>query len=196
MDKTVANIILLTLTISPTSFAKPCNVPQQWHPLCSNIAERLNQSSKKMKLYPDEVKQLEQFLNSTPHDFIKIQSLQHSMPKTSLELLMSVRYRNVNSSDAEDMAAYLQHIVDSCNFKNLKSFDNNTSHIIGRDWDKIDYSGEGMTWQEQKNKYDLYGIHSFKTTENLKLFFPVESKLPYFIRIYQPAGTCHILREK
>jgi len=43
-----------------------------------------------------------------------------------------------------------------------------------------------MTWQSQKKKYAPYGITNFKSLDNLEKFFPIESKLPYFARIYQP----------
>ena len=48
---------------------------------------------------------------------------------------------------------------------------NNTSHIIGRNWWEINYSGENMTWQGQKTKYAPYGITDFKSVE-------LEDKVP------------------
>ncbi|MEY4463852.1 MAG: hypothetical protein RLZZ81_823 [Pseudomonadota bacterium] len=84
------------------------------------------------------------------------------------------------------MAKYLQEFIKSYNFQNVAAFENNTSHIIGRQWHEIDYFGEGMTWQGQKAKYAPYGIVGFKSVDCLKKFFQVESKLPYFAKIYKP----------
>ena len=53
---------------------------------------------------------------------------------------------------------YLQELIEYYNFQNVAAFDENTSHIIGRQWHEIDYSGEGMTWQGQKAKYARYGV--------------------------------------
>jgi hypothetical protein len=179
----------LTLGNSAT-LGKPCNLKEPWQVLCPMIAQRLTQIAQKMKLNETEVTQFEQFINATKYDFTNIQHLQPSMPKTSLELLMAVSFRNVAPNETEAMAAYLQRLIATCDFKNLKAFDNNTSHIIGRDWPQIDYSGERMTWQNQKKHYESYGIHNFKTEKHLKLFFPVESTLPYFTKIYQPKENC------
>lgn len=109
-----------------------------------------------------------------------------TLPKTTLELLMAVQSRMLPLSEAEKMAGYLEEIVGKFNFKNPRAFDENTSHIIGREWHEIDYAGENMTWQKQKLKYQVYNIDNFKTLENLTKFFPVESKLPYFKKIYRP----------
>ncbi|KIJ88837.1 hypothetical protein [Rickettsia asembonensis] len=84
------------------------------------------------------------------------------------------------------MAKYLQELVGFYNFQNVAAFDENTSHIIGRQWHEIDYSGESMTWQGQKAKYARYDITDFKSVDCLKKFFKVESKLPYFTKIYKP----------
>ena len=99
---------------------------------------------------------------------------------------MSVQNRGVTFVEAEKMAAYLEKFTLIYHFKYPKKFDENTSHIIGREWREIDYSGENITWQKQRLKYSPYGISNFKTEDNLKKFFSVESKLSYFKKIYQP----------
>ena len=90
---------------------------------------------------------------------------------------------------AEEMAQYLYEPTGLFQFEKLFAFDENTSHIIGRDWQEIDYSGEGMTWQKQQAVYQPYGIVNFKSVIYLKKFFPVESKLPYFKKTYRPKNT-------
>ncbi len=118
--------------------------------------------------------------------------LQFIMPKTSTELLMATYKRGLNKSEAEKMAKYLIKLVDFYKFKNLPAFDNNTSHLIGREWYEIDYSGENMTWKKQKEKYAPYGISNFKSLVCLQKFFPVESKLPYFNKVYQPMNNSRV----
>jgi hypothetical protein len=97
---------------------------------------------------------------------------------------MAINKRGVDFKEAELMAKYLKEFVDRCQFQNVTAFDNNTSHIIGREWHEIDCSGEGMSWKKQKEKYAAYGILNFKSLENLKKFFSIESQLPYFKKIY------------
>lgn len=83
--------------------------------------------------------------------------------------------------------------MQSCRFENIKAFDNNTSHIIGRKWHEIDYSGENMTWQGQKEKYIPYGITDFRTLENMRKFFAIEGNFPYFNKIYKPTKKCNFV---
>ena len=101
---------------------------------------------------------------------------------------MAVNSRGLKLTEAEKMADYLDKVVNAFHFSNISAFDENTSHIIGRDWSEIDYSGEGMTWQQQREKYRPYGVHHFKSLDCLKKFIPVEAKLPYFKKVYGPTG--------
>lgn len=139
-----------------------------------------------MKLQESNAKSLEKFLSSTNYNFIYLSELQNFLPKNTLELLIAINERSLDKKEADIMAKYLQELIESYNFQNVAAFDENTSHIIGRDWHDIDYSGEGMTWQGQKAKYAPYGITDFKSVNCLKKFFAVESKLPYFTKIYKP----------
>ena len=141
-----------------------------------------------MKLQESEAKSLEHYINQTHFNFFYLSKLQFLMPKTTTELFMATYKRNLNKSEAEKMAHYLITEFKYYKFKNAPAFDNNTSHIIGREWYEIDYAGEGMTWKKQKEKYAPYGISNFKTLNCLKKFFPVESKLPYFNKTYQPTN--------
>ena len=163
-----------------------CNLPEQWQNLCSVLESRVAQTAKKMKLQESNAKSLEQFLSSTNYNFIYLSELQNFLPKTTLELLIAINERSLDKKEADLMAKYLQGLIESYNFQNVAAFDENTSHIIGRDWHEIDYSGEGMTWQGQKAKYAPYDITNFKSVERLKKFFAVESKSPYFTKIYKP----------
>ncbi len=100
------------------------------------------------------------------------------------ELLFAIQARGLDKQEAEKIAAYLQHVPKEYHIHKVAKFDENTSHIIGREWHEIDYSGEGMTWEGQKAKYKSYGITNFKSVTNLKKFFPVESQLAYFKQVY------------
>jgi hypothetical protein len=163
------------------------SVPQQWASLEQILKSRINQKQPKMKLSSEQAQNLISFLQQhKSNDFPSLQSLQKQLPKTTLELLIAMQSRSLDKQEAEKMAHYLEHLLEEFQFKNVLAFDENTSHIIGREWAQIDYSGEGMTWQAQKAKYQPYGITDFKSLACLKKFFPVESRLPYFNKTYQP----------
>ena len=186
MKQITLTILLILFFLQQTAFAVECNLPDQWQGLYEILKNRLNQKSLKMKLKKEEVEEFEKFLTETKLDLSEFDRLQEILPKTTIELIMSLIYRDVDYVQAKLIAVYLRDFAVSCKFKNINAFDNNTSHIIGRRWNEIDYSGEGMTWQKQEAKYAKYGITDFRTLENIKKFFPVESKLPYFNKIYQP----------
>ena len=187
--KQIILLLVIILFLGQTACARECDLPNQWQDLCGILKNRLNQKSLKMRLKKSEVVEFEKFLTETKLDLSKFDRLQKILPKTTIELIMSLIFRDVDFAQATLIAEYLRDLANSCEFKNISAFDNNTSHIIGRKWHEIDYSGEGMTWQKQKAKYAKYGITDFRTLENVKKFFPVESKLPYFNKIYKP-GKC------
>ena len=156
-----------------------------WQDIKPVISQRENQTASKMKLSKDEVKALTRYLNTLKADDIaQLKALQKTMPKTTAELLIAIATRGVDKTEAENIAVYLQTVPTQYQIFKVSEFDENTSHIIGREWHEIDYSGEGMTWQGQKEKYKPYDITNFKTLDNLQKFFPVESSLPYFYKVY------------
>jgi hypothetical protein len=162
------------------------SMPRQWTALNKILVERLNQATSKMKLNTEQVDALVHYLKTlSAYDLIHLQKLQKILPKTTLELLFAIQSRGLEKHEAEKIAIYLQQVPKEYHIQKIAAFDENTSHIIGREWQEIDYSGEGMTWQGQKEKYKDYGITDFKTLDNLKKFFPVESQLPYFSQSYQ-----------
>jgi hypothetical protein len=136
-------LLLITVAFVQQAYARECHLPKSYKSLYAILEQRINQTTPKMKLTEAAVVTLEQFLNTKT--FIKIHQMQHFLPKTTLELLMAIRFGNLSSDEAESIAHYLNTLVESCQFQNIKAFDNNTSHIIGREWHEIDYSGEGMT---------------------------------------------------
>lgn len=177
-------LISMFMTFQSIGF-DPHSTPHQWTPLNKIMTSRLAQEPTKMKLTSEQVDSLIVFLKSfSARDLVQLQKLQKTLPKTTLELLFAIHARGVDKAEAEKMAAYLQLVPKQYQIHRLDTFDENTSHIIGREWHEIDYSGEGMTWEGQKEKYAAHDITNFKTLDNLKKFFPVESQLPYFKEIY------------
>ncbi len=185
MKKIMMTIIFAGLLLIPSTVARECQLPQQWQKLCCILNARVAQTQSKMKLEESEAVSLENSLNS-PHNFPHLEELQVVLPKTTLELLMAIHKRELPKEEAELMADYLKGVIEAFQFQNVGAFDENISHIIGRQWHEIDYSGEGMTWKKQKTFYAPYGIEHFKSRECLEKFFKVESKLPYFRKIYKP----------
>jgi hypothetical protein len=177
-------------TLLTTHLANACidhfSLPPSWSMLKPILTKRVIQTSPKMKLTNEQAASFVHFLEQLDTPLPELLHLQSILPKTTLELLIAVHTRGVALEEAEKMTSYLYLLVEKFNFENHKAFDENTSHIIGREWHEIDYSGEYMTWQKQKLKYLPYGILNFKSLESLTKFFLIESKLPYFRKIYRP----------
>ncbi len=181
-------LILIAVFITQKTYISTPNitVPIAWSKLQPILIARATQNKPKRKLSQDHVKAFVTYLNHLNTPTPQLKELQMTLPKTTLELLMAVYQRGVPLAEAEKMAAYLKQLTEKDQFQNIHAFDENTSHIIGREWHEIDYSGEHMTWQKQRLKYLPYGVIDFKTKEHLIDFFQVESQLPYFKRIYRP----------
>ena len=160
------------------------SVPPCWDKFIPILQARYEQPQPKMKLTTDQLNNFVDFLVQLEQATPELLKLQNSLPKTTLELLRAIQSRGLSVNEAENMATYLYTIPERFLVKNIAAFDENTSHIIGRDWHEIDYHGEGMTWEKQQQKYAPYGITNFKTLDNLTKFFPIESNLPYFRKVY------------
>ncbi len=185
---------IVTFALADSAFAMECKLPEEWKGLCKILQMRVDQMSPKMKLKENDVIKFEEFINLADQNLEQLKQLQKILPKTTVELLMSVRFRNMTFYSAELIAQYLYGFTSACKFANTGAFDENTSHIIGREWSEIDYSGESMSWQGQQKKYAPYNITNFKTLDNIERFFVVESKLPYFLKLYRPR-VCKYIQE-
>jgi hypothetical protein len=152
------------------------------------IASRVAQSRQKMKLEPEQGFALAASARELYPALPTAQKLLGVMPKASVELVRSVAERGVSREEGERMAAYLIELHTALDMENPSPLDENTSHVIGREWHEIDYRGEGMTWEKQKSIYEPKGIPDFKTEAHLRRFFEVESKAPYFVKLYKPRG--------
>jgi hypothetical protein len=154
-------------------------------PAADILERRVAQEKPKMRLSAEEGKRAAIYLLSGLQ-LPNLRKLAALMPKTAIELARSMHERGVAKADAEAMAAYLFELRESLKMENPLPFDENNSHCIGREWHEIDYSGEGMSWQDQKRFYAARGVADFKKPEHLVRFFELESKMPYFKKLYRP----------
>jgi hypothetical protein len=153
------------------------------------VDERVRQERRKMKLTPEEGAKAAGYLADELPAMPRTHELSAVMPKTAVELVRSVRERNVTRAEAESMADYLATLRAALKLGNPEPFDENCSHVVGREWHEIDYRGEGMTWENQKRVYARHGVTSFRDRDNLERFFRIESTAPYFRKLYRPEGT-------
>ena len=160
-----------------------------WPGLADILAQRVAQSRRKMKLSEEEAARACVELIEELPTMPDARQLLESMPKATIELVRSVRERGVAKSDAESMAEYLLQARASLAMDNPGPFDENCSHVIGRDWADIDYRDEGMTWQKQQAIYAPMGVAHFKDVANLQRFFRIESQAPYFRKLYRLQGS-------
>ena len=142
-----------------------------------------------MKLSEEEAARATEELQEELPSMPEAQELLESTPKTSIELVRSVRERGVPRDEAERMAAYLLLARTALAMDNPNPFDENCSHVVGREWQDIDYRDEGMTWQKQQAIYQPKGVAHFKDVANLRQFFQIESRAPYFQKLYRVKGS-------
>ena len=119
--------------------------------------------------------------------------LKKTLPKTTIELIRAVGERGVSKEDAEGIADYLIKFMDAMKIQNLKSFDESNSHVVGREWEDIDYRGEGMNAASQKRQWAPLGVTNYKKAEYFHNYFKYAKDLPYFGRVYQPQGSMNNL---
>jgi hypothetical protein len=188
--KGLQSLVGLILVSAQLAYAASpgASLPSRWSKLEPVLKARLTQNKPKMKLSQAEVAAFIQFLKKQQAPLPQLESLETVLPKTTVELWRAIQERGLSFEEAEKMAAYLLFFVKQAEFKNKAAFDENTSHLIGREWSEIDYSGENLNGQTQRRHYLPYGILDFKTAAHLKLFFKVEARLPYFNKSYRPKG--------
>lgn len=111
------------------------------------------------------------------------------LPRTTIELVRSVRERDVPRSEAEKISDFLIALNQALKFERRNAFDTSHSHVIGREWHQIDYSGEPMTWQQQKADWQPRGVKNFKRLEFLECYFRHVTKMKFFKNVYRPQGS-------
>jgi hypothetical protein len=152
------------------------------------LDRRARQKQPKMKLSPGQARALAEAILRRVPDMPRARALHDVMPRSFVELMRAVEERGLAPAEAEAMAAYLTGLCAALRFGNPVQFDENHSHVIGREWAEIDYSGEGTTWQRQRAAWLRHGVADFKKAEHLHRYFGAEEKPPYFRRIYRPRG--------
>ncbi|MFH0737396.1 MAG: hypothetical protein V1827_02825 [Candidatus Micrarchaeota archaeon] len=155
------------------------------------IMSRVKQQKKKMKLTHEEGNLAAGYLLKAlakRSPMPKTKALLDHMPKTTIELLRGVNERGVKADEAERMARYLVRFLSSMKIRRQGTFDECISHMIGREWHEVDYSGEGMTWQSQKKLYASEDVTDLKTAKHLYGFLKIERTLNYFKKLFRPRG--------
>jgi hypothetical protein len=111
------------------------------------------------------------------------------MPRSLVELARAVEQRGLALDEAERIARYLVDVTRALAFERPEVFDENHSHVTGREWADIDYTGEGITWQSQQAFWQPRGVPSFKTRDAIHAYFTGAEKLPHWRKVYRPRGT-------
>lgn len=151
------------------------------------IAKRSAQRERKMRLSADEALAAATALLDVA-DREAFRSLVAVMPRSTVELARAVHERGVPVEEAETIARYLADVAATLAFERLHVFDENHSHVTGREWHEIDYSGEGMTWQGQRDYWTPHGVRSFETAADIHAYFVGAEKLPHWKKVYRPRG--------
>ncbi len=151
------------------------------------IERRVAQAKPKMKLTAEQGLAAATALVELDGDAWR--ALHAVMPRSTVELARAVRERGVSSEEAEAIARYLVRVVDALAFERLATFDENHSHVTGRDWPEIDYAGEGMTWRSQRADWAPRGVLDFKRATHIHAYFVGAERLPHWQRVYRPRGT-------
>ena len=151
-----------------------------------SIERRATQRQPKMKLTPDQARAAA--LAVLAIDRESTRALAKVMPRSLVELARAVAERGVPIDEADAIARYLVRVVEALDIERLIVFDENHSHVCGREWHEIDYSGEGMTWQRQRAEWTPKGVIDFKRVQHIHAYFVGAEKLPHWKRVYKPRG--------
>ena len=152
-----------------------------------HIRRRVEQRAPKMRLLPAEAIAAALALLATA-DHVSIRELHAVMPRSTIELARAVKERGVELEEAKAIASYLVAVISALRFERLAVFDENHSHVIGREWSEIDYTGESMTWQSQRAAWVPRGVVSFERAVYIHAYFVGAEKLPHWERVYKPVG--------
>ncbi|NYZ74246.1 hypothetical protein H0O00_03825 [Candidatus Micrarchaeota archaeon] len=152
------------------------------------LKERVSQKSRKMKIDKDRAVVIAGHILDIIPSMPNASELEKTMPKSVVELVVSVLERDVSWEEAEKIADFLLRFTGAMRFGNIAQFDSNHSHVIGREWSQIDYSGEGTTWQQKKREWSKQGVVNFKKAEYIEKYLQHAKEQGYFRRIYKPEG--------
>jgi hypothetical protein len=152
------------------------------------IARRVAQRQAKMRLSLERGRAAAVALLAVA-DREEMRALHAVMPRSTVELARAVRERALTIEAAARIARYLVRVVGALGFERLAVFDENHSHVTGRAWHEIDYSGERMTWKAQRDYWSPRGVASFATAESIHAYFVGAERLPHWQRVYRPRGS-------
>ena len=150
------------------------------------IERRIAQPKPKMKLTAEQGLAAATALVELDRDAVR--ELHAVMPRSTVELARAVRERGLSVDEADAIARYLLGVVHALAFERLETFDEHHSHVTGRDWPQIDYTGEGMTWQAQRAAWAAKGVISFQHASSIHAYFVGAERLPHWQRVYRPRG--------
>lgn len=153
------------------------------------IEERVAQSEPKMKLTPAAGAAAVGYLATHLERSADLRRLHGVMPHSTVELARAIEERGVTADEADRIARYLVHLTHTLDFAKLRRFDINHSHVTGRAWHEIDYTGEGMTWQGQQKYWAKKGVIDFKRAAHIHAYMIRAYRMPHFARAYAPRGT-------
>lgn len=151
------------------------------------IEQRVNQKKPKMRLTPDQGMAAATALLDLAAE-PAVRELHAVMPRSTVELARAVRERDLPRADAVEIAAYLARVVAALDFQRLDTFDDNHSHVTGREWHQIDYGGEDMTWQAQQAHWSPRGVESFRKAAFIHAYFVGAEPMRHWARVYRPRG--------
>jgi len=152
------------------------------------LVSRVAQEEHKYKLSEEQATEIARYFLSDLAEMPASRKLLDVMPRTTVELVRATRERGVAQSEAEEIADYLFLVTKSMRFGNLRGVDVSHSHVVGREWWQIDYSGEPMTWEEQQRDWEPLGVVNFKKASYIRAYFKHVSKMRFFKRVYRPTG--------
>lgn len=155
--------------------------------LADIIEQRVAQKSPKMRLTRAEADRAIAAVRAV-QERPPVAALAKVMPRSTVELARAVAERGVDVDELDRIASYLVRVVDAIQPARLATFDDNHSHVTGRDWQDIDYSGENMTWQGQRDAWVPEGVVSFKRAAYIHAYFVGAEKLAHWARVYRPRG--------
>ncbi|MEM9490224.1 MAG: hypothetical protein AAGC55_13845 [Myxococcota bacterium] len=153
------------------------------------IRGRVAQRAAKMKLSAEQGRDAAGYVLAARIAVARLGEMAEIMPHSTVELARAVAERGVSDAAAAEIVAFHLAFTRAMRFGKLRNFDVNHSHVVGRDWRDIDYSGEGMTWQGQKAYWEPKGVADFKSAAHIYAYFRQAYHLPHFSRVYRPAGA-------
>jgi hypothetical protein len=158
-------------------------------PAADVLESRVSQERQKMKLTPEEARQIANYLLEGLPNMPECAALLQRMPRATVEIVRAVRERGVESGEAERMAQYLSHFLDIMDLGNPGRFDESVSHVIGRTYEQIDWSGENTSAEDQRRSWERYGVPDFRTAEHYHNYLRHAVTMRWFTRAFQPRGT-------